>query len=118
MRPIGQVTGVFVRNLGSAAWLRTVTYYDQKYRPVQIISDHQKGKVTVSNIVDFSGKVVYTRRIYVVNSVTSYVLENPSYDVMGRLISTKHNATSAINGSGDIMIAKNEYNELGQLVDK
>ncbi|MEJ7645920.1 MAG: fibronectin type III domain-containing protein [Chryseolinea sp.] len=114
VRPFGQVTGLLVRNLGASTWLRTVTYYDQKYRPVQSISDHQKGKITASNIVDFSGKVVYTRRTYVVNSVTTYVSENPRYDAMGRLLWTKH----ATNSPTEVMTSKNEYNEIGQPVDK
>lgn len=114
VRTLGQVTGLMVRNLNAGTWLRTVTYYDQKYRPVQVISDHQKGKVTVSNIVDFSGKVVFTRRTYVVNSATTYVNENPNYDAMGRVLWTKVNT----NGAGDVMTAKNEYNDIGQPVDK
>lgn len=114
VRPFGQVTGMQVKNLGTGTWLRTVNYYDQKLRPVQAVGDHQKGKVTVSNIVDFSGKVLYTRRTYIVNSITTYVNENPNYDQFGRLLWTKHST----NGSADVMVAKNEYNELGQPVDK
>jgi RHS repeat-associated protein len=114
VRPIGQVTGMLVKNLAAGTWLRTVTYYDQKYRPVQVISDHQKGKITASSILDFVGKVLYTRRSYVVNSVTTYVSENPHYDQFGRLLWTKH----ATNGPTEVMVAKNEYNEVGQPVDR
>ena len=114
VRTVGQVTGMRVKNLGTNTWLRTVTYYDQKYRPVQVISDHQKGKITASSILDFVGKVLYTRRTYVVNSVTTYVSENPHYDQFGRLLWTKH----ATNGPTEVMVSKNEYNEIGQPVDK
>ncbi len=114
VRPFGQVTGSMVKNLSAGTWLRTVNYYDQKYRLVQVISDHQKGKITTSNVIDFSGKVVYARRSYVVNSVTTYINENPNYDAMSRLLWIKHST----NGAADVMVAKNEYNELGQLVDK
>jgi len=113
-RVVGLVTGMRVKILGTTTWLRTVNYYDQKYRLLQSLSDHQKGKATVSNILDFTGRVVHTKRTYVVNSTSRYIIENPGYDHAGRLLWVKHNT----NGAGDVVLVKNEYNELGQLVDK
>lgn len=110
----GLVTGTLVKNLSTGVWLRSVTYYNKKYHVVQTIRDHQKGKITVSSIVDFVGKVVYTKRAYTVNSATTTVVENPAYDAMGRVLWIKHST----NGASEIVTSKNQYNELGELVDK
>ena len=110
----GQVTVMLVKNLYSNAWMRTVNYYDSKYRLVQAISDHQKGTVKISNVLDFVGRTLLTRRTYVVNSVSRYIQENPAYDHMGRLKWVKH----SVNGGTEVVLSKNDYNELGQLVDK
>jgi RHS repeat-associated protein len=113
-RAKGLVTGTLVKNLSTGGWLRTVNHYDQKYRLVQFVSDHQKGIVRESTIIDFSGKPVYTKRKYTVNSVEKSIVENPGYDHAGRLVAVTH----SVNGSTPVMIVKNEYNELGQLIDK
>lgn len=110
----GLVTGIQTKNLGNGAWLRTVNYYDKKYRLVQTIGDHQKGKVSISNILDFTGKVVFTKRSYLVNGVSHYILENPHHDRTGRLLWIKH----SIDGAPYVTIAENEYDESGQLVSK
>jgi RHS repeat-associated protein len=47
------------------------------------------------------------------NSTTT-VDQGMEYDHMGRVLATKH----AINGGGEIVISKNEFNAVGQLVDK
>lgn len=48
VRPFGQITGILVKNLSTGTWLRTVTYYDQKYRPVQ---KHQRPSKRESDII-------------------------------------------------------------------
>jgi RHS repeat-associated protein len=113
-RVVGLVTGALVKNLSSGALLRTVTYYDGKYRPVQTISDHQKGKITTSYVVDFTGKILISNRTYTVNNVSKTVKESFKYDHAGRPVWTKH----SIDGLADIMLYKNIYNELGQLAEK
>ncbi|WP_276374884.1 Ig-like domain-containing protein [Chryseolinea sp. H1M3-3] len=111
----GQVTAMRVRNLYSNQWMRTVNFYDAKYRLVQSISDHQKGTVRISNIVDFVGKVLLTRRTYTYTGEAGPTIEeNPEYDHMGRLKWIKH----SVNGSTPVVLALNKYNEMGQLVDK
>jgi RHS repeat-associated protein len=110
----GLITATLVKNLGSGSMLRSVNYYDSDKRLVQTISAHQKGTITTSNVLDFSGKTLYTKRIYVVNSDTKYVIENPDYDHAGRVKTLKH----SMNGAPFVIIAQNRYNELSQLVDK
>jgi RHS repeat-associated protein len=111
---LGQVTGQLTKNLNTGSWLRTVNYYDEKYRVIQSINDHPKGRVTTTNVLDFVGKVLASKRTYLVNAVSDYVMETYDYDHAGRLNWVKH----SVNDGPSIVMAKNDYNELGQLVDK
>lgn len=110
----GLVTGTKVKNLADGTLYRTVNYYDGKYRQIQSISDHQKGTLRITNILDFPGRVVVTKRTYVVNGVTTSVRETTTYDHGSRVINVKQ----SINGRADIILFANTYNELGELVDK
>ncbi len=60
---IGKVTGSKVKVLGADLyWLQSVSYYDDKYRVIQTISDHQRnGQQRTTNIYDFVGKVLATK---------------------------------------------------------
>ncbi len=68
LRVIGQVTGTKTKvldgNIGTArsggyTWLKNITYYDDKYRAIQIIADNYKGGTDrVTNVYDFTGKVL------------------------------------------------------------
>jgi RHS repeat-associated protein len=62
-RVVGQVTGTWTRVLGiDKQWLRAVNYYDDKYRLIQTITDnHKRGQDIVTNVYDFTGKVLATR---------------------------------------------------------
>ncbi len=114
-KALGQVTGAKVKILGSSTFLYTASYYDDKYRVIQTIAqNHKSGTDRVSNLYDFTGKILKTRRTYVVNGVTRYVEETFDYDHAGRLLTVKHST----NGATPIMTVKNEYNELGELIDK
>jgi RHS repeat-associated protein len=113
----GLVTATLVRIVGSNMLLRTVNYYDAKHRPIQTVGDQQKGTIRASMVLDFVGKVVITKRTYVVTGTTPAapnIKETFTYDHTGRMLTVKH----SINGATDIMTAKNIYNALGQLVDK
>jgi RHS repeat-associated protein len=62
LRLKGMVTGVKVKVLdggvaGGYTWLKTVNYYDKKYRLIQWISDNLKGGLDrYSTLYDFAGK--------------------------------------------------------------
>ena len=60
----GQLTASLVKDLATNTWLRTVNYFDSKYRLIQSISDHPKGSLRLTNVLDFAGRVVATRRTY------------------------------------------------------
>jgi RHS repeat-associated protein len=58
----GQVTGSKVKVLGQGNYLLNVTYYDDKYRAIQTVSDNNLGgKDRTTNVVDFVGKVLATK---------------------------------------------------------
>jgi RHS repeat-associated protein len=111
---LGLVTGTRVRNLTWGSWMRTVNYYDAKYRVIQTISERLKGIVRTTNILDFPGRILVSKRTYMTSSVTTTIKETFTYDHSSRLLNVKH----SLNGAADVMIAKNTYNEIGQLVDK
>jgi RHS repeat-associated protein len=58
----GLVTGQSVKVLGSTKWLHTVTYYDKRSRPIQVLSStHLENVTRTSSLYDFSGKVLETQ---------------------------------------------------------
>jgi RHS repeat-associated protein len=117
----GMVTATQVKILGSTTWLRTVNYYDAKHRPIQTVGEQHKGTVRATMVLDFVGKVLFTRRSYVVTGdSTRGVKETFTYDHAGRMLTTKHSIynPSKAQWSNDVITASNVYNALGQLVDK
>ncbi len=59
---IGQVTGTKVKVLGGSTYLKTVSYVDDKYRPIQSIADNAVGYLDrTSMLPDFVGKVLATK---------------------------------------------------------
>lgn len=115
LRVRGLATGAKVNITGTSNYLYSVNYYDKFYRVIQSIAqNHKSGTDRVTNKYDFTGKVLETLRTYVVSGVTRTVKETVTYDHAGRVLNVKHNT----NGAGDVMLVKNSYNELGQLIDK
>ena len=115
----GQITGQKIKILdggvAGTTWLKVLNYYDDHYRLIQTIADNFKGGVdTVKNVFDFSGKVLESKRIYSTGGSTYTVKETFVYDHAGRITTTKH----SVNGASDVIVVSNQYNELGQLVDK
>lgn len=67
----GQVTGSKVRTLSGNSWTKSVTYYDDKYRVVQTVASNNKGGIDrLTNLYDFSGKVLKTKGTYSNSSLT------------------------------------------------
>src|SRR5262249_46089456 len=69
----------------------------------------------LTNVVDFTGKVKETKTTHQKSGATARTTYREfNYDHAGRLRKTWH----SINGQPKILLAQNEYNELGQLVTK
>lgn len=114
----GLITGTLVKvGAPSNTWIRTATYYDNKYRPVQIISENvfQK-KERITRRLAFDGLVeeewnTHNSDFYPAGILT---IKKYSYDHAGRLLTVK----SAIGSQAEVTLADNQYNQLGQLITK
>ncbi len=101
----GQVTGTMTRVLGSTQWLRSVNYYDDRYRVVQTFTEnHSSGIDRMSNKYDFLGKVLESHLFHHYDTLDSVSVSRQfTYDHGDRLLEVDHGVSS---GSRD-MIWKN-----------
>ncbi len=106
----GLVTSTKTRILETETWLTATTYYDEKCRPLQTVSDNQHGTLSLVNTVyDFIGNVLKQQEKH-----GSDVLETVNtYDDRSRLLT----ATSTLN-SGTPAIVTYEYDAVGRLIKK
>jgi RHS repeat-associated protein len=119
----GLLTGTKARVLGTDQWLTTTTYYNDKGRILQVISDNMGGGQDVTtNLYDFSGKLLsyYLRHRNLRSSATASqltVLNMLVYDHAGRLKAVKKRLNEA-PASEDKTIVINAYDELGRIKTK
>jgi RHS repeat-associated protein len=121
----GQQTGGRMKVLNSGAtggstWLNSVTYFDDRYRPVQALSTNALGLMDrQTTLYDFV-KAVQTKLVHNASGATgSHTVERKfNYDHAGRLKKVWHQLTVGTTPQGWVLLAMNEYNELGQLIDK
>ncbi|MCO6164545.1 hypothetical protein NHF47_17100, partial [Flavobacterium sp. NRK F7] len=93
------------------------TLYDEYYRPIRTYtSNHLGGYTQVDSKLDWAGKTEYTitTHKYDTNATALTVRDNFFYTAQDRL--ELH--TQQINGGSAQLIAKNTYDELGQLTSK
>ncbi|RTQ46082.1 hypothetical protein EJV47_23305 [Hymenobacter gummosus] len=121
LRVTGQPTRTQVRVLGVAAsnpgaWQTTVTFYDDKARPIQVQSSNARGQQDVlTTRYDWSGKPLVSYSVHQgPNHAPVSVRETSFYDHTGRLLETRQE----LDGGDPVTIAANAYNELGQLEQK
>jgi RHS repeat-associated protein len=121
----GLITGQQVRvitdpnNLAGGNWLTSVTFYDDRNRIIQVNSETHKGKDIVTNRYDFTGKVIVSYLDHTNPSGTPagvHVKTINAYDHAGRLMEVWKTLND--DDSKKALIAKNEYDELGQLKNK
>ncbi|WP_157309901.1 DUF6443 domain-containing protein [Chitinophaga tropicalis] len=115
----GLVTGSKVRVLGTDQWLTASSYYDDKGRTIQTISENNVGgREVVTSLYDFNGKVLssYVNHKNPRSVLTPEVriLTTNLYDAAGRLIEVK----KKIDDEAEQVVAINSYDELGQLKQK
>lgn len=113
----GHATGSKTKVLSSTPtrWLSSVTWYDKKYRPIQVISENYVGGVDRStSLVDFTGKTLKTLLAHSSSGTSMTVLNEFEYDHAGRLKKTYQTT----DGGTRVLLASSYYNELGQLVEK
>ena len=106
-----------VRVLETTDWITTVTYYDDKARPIYTVSENEYLDTVdkIKSNLDFVGRVVETEISHVKGTNDAIVTTDVfTYDHTGRLLSQKQQ----INDLIPELIAKNYYDELGQLEKK
>ncbi|MEO1253298.1 MAG: DUF6443 domain-containing protein [Bacteroidota bacterium] len=112
----GLLTGSSIHNGDDLdpEFLQTVTYYDNKYRPIQIVMDNHLGNTDIiSNQYDFAGNI---RRSHLSHGGRDNItiLREYDYDHMDRLLTVSHK----IDNEPAVIILSNEYNEIGELTTK
>ncbi|MVO09177.1 type IV secretion protein Rhs [Flavobacterium sp. TP390] len=125
----GQNLAANVKGLPTGSWIKVLdvnnpnagetsyTLYDEYYRPVRTYtSNHLGGYTQVDSKLDWAGKTEYTitTHKYDTNATALTVRDNFTYTAQDRL--ELH--TQQINGGSAQLIAKNTYDELGQLTSK
>ncbi len=123
---IGQVTGKQVKVLNTNTWLITVNYYNDKHELIQTVGDNYLGGTDrTTTRYDFAGRIretLFTQSKGTSHGGNVYVVHNSFvYDDSGRLLETRQRTGSdpgTIMAQPEVLLAKNSYNELGQLVDK
>lgn len=120
-KTIGLVTGTKLRalenpaNLATGKWLTSVTFFDDKNRPVQIISDNYRGATDLMiSRYDFTGKVLTTYQLLGLSG--QRIKTNMEYDAGGRLLETWKTINDET--AKKALIAKNSYDALGNLLTK
>jgi RHS repeat-associated protein len=113
----GLSTGSKVRVLGTKDWITSVAYYDEKGRVIHSSSknDYLRTSDAVSNLLDFSGKVLKANTTHTQKENDPIVTHDSyTYSINNRLLYQ----TKQINNGHKELIARNHYDELGQLVQK
>lgn len=103
----------------SAKWVCGVTYFDDRYRPIQTRSTQYNGgtadRITASTRYDFAGKAISVEEVQVLNGLTTTTRTSTTYDHAGRALTVKQVASSGSSTTGTVTVAENIYNALGQL---
>ncbi|UII33935.1 DUF6443 domain-containing protein [Fulvivirga ulvae] len=114
-RVVGLVTGTVTKVLGEFKWLRSITYYDDEYRVIQTQDENQLGYVNVTTSrYNFAGEVIEEQT----SGKDVKVARTMVYDHIGRLLQINHKVEDSIQVYGPVVLVKNEYNEIGELIEK
>ena len=116
----GQVTGVKVKIMNTNEWTKTATYYDERYRVIQTVTanDFQGLTERASNLYNFPGWLLETYKAQTHNGQAMGVRKRYVYDHTGRLLEGYHELYENGTGQGEVLLAQNKYNELGELIEK
>ena len=113
----GLITGTKTLVLdGGSTFLTTTTYYDEKYRPIQVLRDLYDLTDTVeitSHRYDFIGQLLATKTSHISSTGATEVIKYYSYDHMGRLLKISQEANDTT-----VVLSEMAYNDLGQLHEK
>ncbi|QKX03575.1 hypothetical protein HN014_01145 [Aquimarina sp. TRL1] len=105
-----------VKVLDTDAWITTITYYDDKARPIYVktVNPYLNTIDIMEYELDFTGKVLRLKTTHTKGNNTPIVTTDVfTYDHMGRLLTQQQSI-----GTYTETIASNTYDELGQLIAK
>lgn len=110
------LTGKRVSKDDGTAPLLTINYYDDRGNLIQSVSqNHLGGTDRITNEYNFSGDLIKNKHIHIANGVTTTILNTNMYDHIGRLLESKNYINDP---NKEVILAKYEYNEVGQLKKK
>ena len=111
----GLVTSVKTKVLDTGEWLTITTYYDDRCRVIQTVSDNLQGqKSRVDFDYDFVGNLIRKKESHGISTSRTDILETENvYDDRGRLL----NSRISLNGGSPAIITYS-YNEIGQLMSR
>ncbi len=114
----GTVTGMKVNVINTSTYLYSVSFYDDRMRVVQTQSNNYTGDIdTVINQYSFSSQVLRTLICHGkggTNAQAYQVLTKMTYDAAGRVTQVNQKTGT----SAEVIVAQNQYDELGQLARK
>jgi RHS repeat-associated protein len=109
------VTGAKTRVLNSSPvqWLVTATYYDDRYRVLQIIGDDHLGNKNITTN-DYLGITPWVKKSKTTHGSAVTILSETDYDHRGRVMKV----WQTMDNGPRVLLASNRYNDLGQLIEK
>jgi RHS repeat-associated protein len=113
----GQKFATLTRILGTNDWLRSLYYYDDKYRIVQQANSNAiDGYDRTTRVLTFDGKVEEEYQTHGSSFYSTPLVTKRSftYDHADRPLKILHQ----VNSQEEITLWENTYNELGQLLNK
>jgi RHS repeat-associated protein len=122
----GKTTGSRIKVLGTATYLYTVSFYDEKGRVIQMQSTNITGGTDiVTTQYTWAGQplvMVYKQEKQGANAQTTLTISKMNYDELGRLVKTEKRVSNTLINANAMpaykTIAQNEYDKLGQLKKK
>jgi len=123
----GMTTGTKTKILGTTSYLYTVSFYDEKGRVVQMLSQNvSTGVDVIVTQFGWAGQPMLTITKHekaATNAQTSIVLTQLNYDSLMRVVKIQKKASNTKVNSGSLpgswkTVVQNEYDALGQLTKK
>ena len=112
-RLTSEKTNLLTSETGMDTCIMITYYYDKYGRLIQTAKDnHLGGKDYITNAYSFTGLVKQTRYRHIVEDNT-YTDQYNDYDHRGRVMKIRH----TINEGDTVLMAGNNYNEAGELID-
>ncbi len=115
---IGHPTGTKIKVLdggvrGGYTWLRGISYYDDKYRVIQTITDNYKGgRDIISKLYDFVGKVLLSKETQTVTTWNNVTATKEVGNKMSKSITGNAWSTSGFSSQQTLPASANGWMEV------